>query len=117
MNGRQIGLIPQDRMKGRALVIQRDRMAGAIDAIRIEFLVWKLQGPEVAANAPGHLIDREPISGHRVPQTQETYLLDLARARKLAHAFTAQDPVANRAERPFNSRLGLEMFRTVIAVS
>jgi hypothetical protein len=70
--------VPQLGMERGAFFIERQRLAGSHHACAIERVSGKFERHDPAADAARHLVDRQTVSGHRVPHPDEADVLDLA---------------------------------------
>ncbi len=67
---RLVRLVEQHRVEGLALLVQRQRVAGALH-VQAQVVVDRLHRPDQQRDAPLELVDRHAVGGDGVPQAQE----------------------------------------------
>src|SRR5437764_10201135 len=114
LDDRNIALVPQLGVKGGALLVERQRLAGARHPVAEKGVGGKLERPDVAADAAGHLVERRAIGGDGVPHADEMDLLHAPIVGLVV--FVPQDQIADTAEEILNTPDGVVALAPVLAI-
>src|SRR3954447_12948515 len=100
-------------MERGPLIVERERMTGFANQ-RIELPVRQFERPEKPADTPRHFVDGQSVGGHRIPEAEESDVVD----RALGLVMLCRDEqIAQLAKRPLDLKSRFEAFRPVCTVS
>src|ERR1700749_5297468 len=100
-------------MKGGALVVERQSMTGLLDAV-VEIAIGQFEREQPFAYAARHLVDRQSIGRHSIPEPQEFDLLNRAVASLvITVAEQSQHRIAYPAERRLEPEHGVKQIGTI----
>src|SRR5450631_4245807 len=101
-------------MKRRSLLVERERLAGARDALAVERVAWKFQRPDPLADAARHLIQWRAVRSNGVPDANEANLSHLAIVGLVV--ILRQKQVAHRTEKILDVPNGVVPLAPVLPV-